>query len=144
MVRRWEEELLSHVTPLQICALDLGIRKKRVKARKVGRLSAGSIQVVKHSYAISDSPLDCDLLIIDEAHRAKGEDTAFSAALKQQKKYAHRVLILTATPFSIRLEELEPHVDPHRSRSVPCPRAILQPRPRETLHREHNPTTPRL
>src|SRR5207244_4138144 len=30
-----------------------------------------------------------------------------SQALKRQKKHAHRVLILTATPFSIRLDELE-------------------------------------
>ena len=40
-------------------------------------------------------------------HRAKRDNTAFSAALKRQKKYARRVLILTATPFSIRLDELK-------------------------------------
>ena len=51
--------------------------------------------------------MTCDLLIVDEAHRAKGENTAFSTALKRQKKYARRVLILTATPFSIRLDELQ-------------------------------------
>ncbi len=54
------------------------------ESRKVGRLSAGSIQVVKHSYAASDFNLACDLLIVDEAHRAKGEGTAFSRRLKQQ------------------------------------------------------------
>jgi len=106
MVRRWEEELLAHVVPLQKCALALDVWPNRVKARRVARLSAGSIQVVKHSYAASDFNLACDLLIIDEAHRAKGEHTAFSAALKRQKKFARRVLILTATPFSIRLDEL--------------------------------------
>ena len=37
----------------------------------------------------------------------KAKNTAFSAALKRQKKHARRVLILTATPFSIRLEELK-------------------------------------
>ncbi len=107
MMRRWEEELLSHVAPLQKCAKHLDVRADRVKARKVQRLSAGSIQIVKHSYAASDFNLACDLLIVDEAHRAKGENTAFSAALKRQKKHARRVLILTATPFSIRLEELQ-------------------------------------
>jgi hypothetical protein len=107
MMRRWEDELKSHVGPLQECARHLGVQANRVKARRVGRLSAGSIQVVKHSYAASDLPLACDLLIVDEAHRAKGEGTAFSAALKRQKKYARRVLILTATPFSIRLDELQ-------------------------------------
>lgn len=107
MMRRWEEELLAHVEPLQKCAPALDVRSNRVKARRVERLSAGSIQVVKHSYAASDFNLACDLLIIDEAHRAKGENTAFSTALKRQKKFARRVLILTATPFSIRLEELQ-------------------------------------
>lgn len=107
MVRRWEEELRAHVVPLQKCAPALDVRPDRVKARRVARLSAGSIQVVKHSYAASEFNLACDLLIIDEAHRAKGEHTAFSQALNRQKKSARRVLILTATPFSIRLEELE-------------------------------------
>ena len=107
MMRRWEEELLSHVAPLQKCAKHLDVRAARVKARRVHRLSAGSIQVVKHSYAASDFNLACDLLIVDEAHRAKGENTGFSSALRRQKKHARRVLILTATPFSIRLEELQ-------------------------------------
>ena len=48
----------------------------------------------------------CDLLIVDEAHRARGEGTAFSAALKRQRKHARRILILTATPFSIHVDEL--------------------------------------
>ena len=107
MMRRWEDELQSHVAPLQECAPALGVRPNRVKARRVGRLSPGSIQVVKHSYAASDFNLTCDLLIVDEAHRAKGDKTAFSTALKRQKKHARRVLILTATPFSIHIRELE-------------------------------------
>ena len=105
MIRRWKDELVSHVEPLKKCAPSLDARENRVKAR-VKRLSAGSIQVVKHSYAARDF-LACDLLIVDEAHRAKGEGTAFSTALKKQKKYARRILILTATPFSIRLDELQ-------------------------------------
>ena len=106
MVRRWEEELLSHVELLNSCAPNLiDVHPKRVKGA-VQRLHPGSIQVVKHSYA-SDNNLSCDLLIVDEAHRAKGERTEFSQSLKRQKKSARRVLILTATPFSIRIEELE-------------------------------------
>jgi SNF2-related domain/Helicase conserved C-terminal domain len=107
MMRRWVEEMRSHVAPFQECAEHLGAHASRVKVGRVGRLNPGSIQVVKHSYAASEYVLDCDLLIVDEAHRAKGSNTAFSAALKRQKKHARRVLILTATPFSIRLEELE-------------------------------------
>ncbi|MFI5455025.1 MAG: SNF2-related protein [Isosphaerales bacterium] len=107
MMRRWNEELQSHVKPFQECMPALGVQANRVKIGRVGRLSAGSIQVIKHFYAASDFNLACDLLIVDEAHRAKGENTAFSAALKRQRKYARRVLILTATPFSIRLDELK-------------------------------------
>ena len=107
VMRRWAEELRSQVPALQECASNLDVREKRVKVGRVRRLSTGSIQVVKHSYAASDLNLTCDLLIVDEAHRAKGENTAFSFALKRQRKHARRVLILTATPFSIRLDELK-------------------------------------
>ncbi len=79
MKRRWEEELLSHVVPLQECAKHLGVYENRVKAGRVGRLKAGSIQVVNHSYAVSGDILNCDLLIVDEAHRAKGEGSKFAA-----------------------------------------------------------------
>ena len=105
MLRRWEAELRSHVALLKMCAPHLkDVDAKRIKSAAAKRLTAGSIQVVKHSYASKN--LQCDLLIVDEAHRAKGEGTAFSEALKAQAKKAQRVLILTATPFSIRLAEL--------------------------------------
>lgn len=106
MVRRWEEELKSHVEPLSICAPQFDANEKRVKTGKVSWLSAGSIQIAKHSSAVLILKNPCDLLIVDEAHRAKGEKTAFSDALKKHKKSAKRVLILTATPFSIQIDEL--------------------------------------
>jgi len=107
MARRWVEELKSHVELIQQCAPHLqNIDSRRIKVGAVKRLPAGTIQVVKHSYAGDGNNLQCDLLIVDEAHRAKGEGTAFSDSLKTQRKKAQRVLILTATPFSIRLEEL--------------------------------------
>ena len=104
VMRRWVDELQSSAEPLRQCAPALDIRADHVKARRVKRLTAGSIQVVKHSYAVLDLNLACDLLIIDEAHRAKGEHSAFSKALKRWSKYVRRILILTATPFSIRLK----------------------------------------
>ena len=105
MVQRWETELKAHVELLKICATNLeDVDNKRIKSASARRLTAGSIQVVKHSYAGNN--LQCDLLIVDEAHRAKGEGTGFSDALKSQSKKAKRVLILTATPFSINLPEL--------------------------------------
>lgn len=112
MVRRWRDELESHVDLLNSCARNLiEVNHKRVKIGAVKRLPAGSIQVVKHSYAGECNNLKCDLLIVDEAHRAKGEGTAFSESLKKQRKKAGRVLILTATPFSIRLDELNRMLD---------------------------------
>lgn len=106
MVRRWGIELKSHVELLKKCAPNLlDIDAKRIKS-DANNLTAGSIQVVKHSYAGSGNNLQCDLLIVDEAHRAKGEQTTFSKELNKQSKKAKRVLILTATPFSIRLAEL--------------------------------------
>jgi superfamily II DNA or RNA helicase len=45
-------------------------------------------------------------MIIDEAHRAKGDGSAFNEALSKLGDCAKRKLILTATPFSIRLAEL--------------------------------------
>ncbi|OIN90580.1 MAG: hypothetical protein AUJ20_13910 [Comamonadaceae bacterium CG1_02_60_18] len=106
MVRRWEAELKFHVELLKKCATNLlDIHAKRIKSA-ANNLTVGSIQVVKHSYAGNGKTLQCDLLIVDEAHRAKGEGTAFSDALKFQSKKAKRVLILTATPFSIHLAEL--------------------------------------
>ncbi len=106
MVRRWRDELLSHVAPLGKCAKHLGAHTRHVRIERVDSLKRGTIQVVKHSYASAGKLLACDLLIVDEAHRAKGENSAFSRALKAQRKHAKRTLILTATPFSIQLEEL--------------------------------------
>lgn len=108
MARRWVEELRSHVPMLRKCAPRLGASESRIKVGRVGRLSAGSIQVVKHSYASSSASLNlaCDLLIVDEAHRAKGEATSFSKNLRKKKNSFGRVLILTATPFSINLDEM--------------------------------------
>jgi len=106
VMRRWEKELKELLVPLQDCAPHLQVRESRVKVGRVRRLPPRSVQVVKHSYAVSGQRLSCDLLVIDEAHRAKGDQTKFSQALREQRKHAKRILILTATPFSIELEEL--------------------------------------
>jgi hypothetical protein len=113
MMQRWVDELRLHAPLLEKCAPHLDARATRVKKGKIGKLAAGAIQVVKHSYAVKGlyfrkgAPLGCDLLIVDEAHRAKGEEAAFNKALNKQKKHARRVLILTATPFSIQIDELK-------------------------------------
>jgi hypothetical protein len=110
MVARWTDELKKHIPLLKETAPQQfgSIKESRIRTRDVKKLMNGSIQVAKHSYASSDKAnLACDLLIVDEAHRAKGEGSQFSETLKTQTRHAKRVLLLTATPFSIRLEEFE-------------------------------------
>jgi len=106
--RRWAEELERHVPMLE----QLGARNDRIRQGDVERLRSGSIQVATHhalvkSHGNNEQRITCDLMIIDEAHRAKGDGSAFNEALRNLGDRAKRKLILTATPFSIRLTELE-------------------------------------
>jgi hypothetical protein len=106
--RRWAEELERHVPMLG----QLGASYDRIKQGDVAKLNAGRIQVATHhalvkSHGNNEQRTACDLMIIDEAHRAKGDGSAFNEALRNLGDRAKRKLILTATPFSIRLGELE-------------------------------------
>lgn len=106
--RRWAEELERHQPMLE----HLGARNEHIKAGDIGKLRAGRIQVATHhalvkSHGNNEQRTSCDLMIIDEAHRAKGDGSAFNEALRNLGDRAKRKLILTATPFSIRLAELE-------------------------------------
>ena len=112
--RRWAEELERHIPLLQ----RLGQTYKtnavnaRIKQGKVERLRAGCIQITTHHELVrghkdKQQLTTCDLMIIDEAHRAKGDGSAFNEALSNLGDSAKRKLIITATPFSIRLAELE-------------------------------------
>lgn len=104
MQRRWADELRRHVAPLKKRGFD--VDESRIKIGRV-KLYEGRVQVVKHSYVRTSDPADCDLLIIDEAHRAKGENSQFRQKLVGWVEQASRVLILTATPFSIAPTELK-------------------------------------
>jgi SNF2-related domain/Helicase conserved C-terminal domain len=100
--RRWEEELARHVPMLSGRGADEGY----IKAG--GKLFPGRIIVATHDTFIKkENSSNCDVMIIDEAHRAKGEDSDFKAALLRRGDQATRKLILTATPFSINLAELQ-------------------------------------
>lgn len=106
--RRWAEELERHLPMLT----QIGASRSRIKQGDVGRLNAGRIQVTTHralvkSHDDGEQRATCDLMIIDEAHRAKGDGSAFNEALHNLGDRAKRKLILTATPFSIQLTELE-------------------------------------
>ncbi len=111
LMRRWKEELESHVGPLTNRASGLKVASRQVKVGRVSRLSAGSIQVGKFSHMTGSGALGCDLLIVDEAHRARGDGSAFAKELRRRRQDAARVLILTATPFSIQIRELERMLD---------------------------------
>ncbi len=106
--RRWAEELKRHVPMLG----QLGASSDRIKQGEVEKLNTGRIQVATHhalvkSHGNNEQRTACDLMIIDEAHRAKGDGSAFNEALRNLGDRAKRKLILTATPFSICLAELE-------------------------------------
>lgn len=106
--RRWADELQRHVPMLS----QLGVSSDRIKQGNVSKLNAGRIQVTTHhalvkSHGNNEQRTACDLMIIDEVHRAKGDGSAFNEALRNLGVRAKRKLILTATPFSIRLAELE-------------------------------------
>jgi ERCC4-related helicase len=106
--RRWAEELERHVPMLE----QTGASEDRIRQGDVERLRSGSIQVATHhalvrSHGSNEQRTACDLMIIDEAHRAKGDGSAFNQALRNLGDRATRKLILTATPYSIQLSELE-------------------------------------
>lgn len=72
--RRWAKELERHVPLLG----KIGARHDRIKAGDIGKLKAGRIQVSTHhalvkSHDNNEQRTACDLMIIDEAHRARGE-----------------------------------------------------------------------
>ena len=109
--RRWEEELKAHVPLLQVRAPSLDVDVNRIKGWDTERLRRGRIQVGTHHQLVTARRegllrTGCDLLIVDEAHRAKGEESAFREALEAQGERAAAKLILTATPFSIAVDEL--------------------------------------
>lgn len=107
MRRKWEQEAREHFAVLAGVA-DLDISPRCVKGPTVSRLHDGRVQVATHAKASSRTYLKCDLLIVDEAHRARGEDTLFRKELESQRRKGafNRVLFLTATPFSIDHQQL--------------------------------------
>lgn len=105
--RRWAEELEYHASVLS----RLGAKTSAIKQGKIKKLVKGSIQIVTHYELIQGyrrkESLSCDLMIIDEAHKAKGEGSDFNVAISHLGGNSKRKLILTATPFSIGMNELE-------------------------------------
>ena len=105
MRRKWETDATQHFAVLASFA-HLDVSPKAVQGGKL-KLHAGRVQATTHSKASKQKNLSCDLLIVDEAHRARGEQTIFRQELERQcrKGRVGRLLFLTATPFSIDLQQ---------------------------------------
>ncbi len=108
MRRKWETDATQHFAVLAgFGHLDVSPKAVKGGKLKLAKLHAGRVQVTTHSKASNQENLSCDLLIVDEAHRARGEQTIFRQELERQcrKGRVGRLLFLTATPFSIDLQQ---------------------------------------
>jgi superfamily II DNA or RNA helicase len=101
--RRWEFELKRHVPMLSRVWGNEVVTKQGEANNRIMR----RIRVMTHYELKKKTPQKCDVMIVDEAHRAKGKGSALNEVLRNSQKNTKRTLILTATPFSIRIEELE-------------------------------------
>lgn len=99
MARRWRQELEFHIDAVAECArhLDLDKAKKRL-SHQIERLTDGTIAVSTHH---KSERLVCDLLIVDEAHRARSEHARLGQAIGAARDQIGHLLVITATPFSI-------------------------------------------
>lgn len=104
MVRRWRQELEVHLPAIMRFAghlkLEGAARRLNSHAR---RLTGGAIAVSTHQKA---KGLACDLLIIDEAHRTRSEHSNLARRIDKAGQSVGRLLVLTATPFSIDPKDL--------------------------------------
>jgi SNF2-related domain/Helicase conserved C-terminal domain len=100
MARKWLDELRSHQTILGSYGYAY------VVSDRVRKLRERRISVSTHWRSVNSGRLACDLLVIDEAHRAKNDSSLFAKELRRQRNAIGKVLILTATPFSIAPAEL--------------------------------------
>ena len=115
MRRRWRREIgrqlpalaaLMRSLPRDKVALDPDLLDRaRKRMGSVWNVVPGDVQVTTHLRGAKRS-LDCDLLIIDEAHRARTESSKFGKALARKHRHFKRVLLVTATPFSLSVNEL--------------------------------------
>ena len=101
---RWERELYSLIDPLGKCVVGGRIRPSdsRIKSFRSIHLLDGNIKITTHH--LFNPTYQTDLLIVDEAHRARGEETNFRDRLDRAQPKA--VLYLTATPFGINVDEM--------------------------------------
>lgn len=99
MARRWRQELEVHLPAMSSFAahLNLSHAQRRLNV-DIKQLRPGTIAVSTHQKV---HRLNCDLLIVDEAHRTRSENSNLGQRISRQGNAVGNVLILTATPFSI-------------------------------------------
>jgi ERCC4-related helicase len=98
MRRRWQEEIEWLL--IAYAALE----SPRSQVQKTVKELTKRIRFRTH-FIVTNTDLQRDLLVIDEAHRAKNEHTQFARRIKKVADHT-RLLVLTATPFSLSIEEL--------------------------------------
>lgn len=114
MARRWRKEIDRQLAVLVKAAPKLNradLERARRRLEGVANLQGGEIQVTTHGRAAPRSDrrgraVDCDLLIVDEAHRTRSEASKFGSFLDRNRSRVGRVLLLTATPFSLSISEM--------------------------------------
>ena len=105
MQTKWKMEIDNHIEILRSFKNNLKLKRENVHKGPLKKLKPYNILVSTHTKSLHEF-LDCDLLIVDEAHRAKGENSSFANKIINKKNTFEKVLILTATPFSINIKEL--------------------------------------
>jgi len=101
--RKWQSELRYHLEAIQQCAPHLKLERAALRVnRDIRKLFPGQIAVATH---FAKGTLDCDLLIVDEAHRARNAHTEFGSRLGRATG-VRGLLVLSATPFSLDVGEL--------------------------------------
>lgn len=101
MVSKWEKDLYK----VRSLLWDDSPVRIRLDAR---RIREKNIALATHHQFFQDNfpNATADLLIVDEAHRSKDDESMFRKKLKGQRKNFQGFLFLTATPFSISVKEL--------------------------------------
>jgi ERCC4-related helicase len=106
MRQRWADELQRVLPALEHLASDhlaIGLDKLRSSDAKLHRTH---IHITTQARAAARGRIRGDLIIVDEAHRSKSEYSQFRKTIDSAIAGGAKVLLLTATPMSIKTEEL--------------------------------------
>ena len=104
MIGKWERDLYKVRSLLWD---DNAVRIRRLDS-PVQRLREKNIAIATHHHFFQYKfpNVTADLLIVDEAHRSKDDESVFRRRLREKSNNFQGFLFLTATPFSISVKEL--------------------------------------